>query len=104
MLKSVRGLYNGKEVLNFIQESGDSWSVTVPAVQSGEYIVQLWAIDYAGNESYWGSVLYEFNLETMSVKLKELNITSAARKAGFSHSRVWLSSVGARIKMVKEVV
>ena len=40
----------------------------------------------------------------MNVKLKELHTTSAARKAGFSNSRVWPSSVGARIKAVKDIV
>ena len=104
MLKSVRSLYNGNEVLNFVKESGDNWSVTVSAVQSGEYTVQLWAVDWAGNENYWDSILYEFDLTIMSVKLKELHTTSAARKARFSNSRVWPPSVGAQIKAVKDIV
>ncbi|WP_411337233.1 PF13754 domain-containing protein [Ruminococcus gauvreauii] len=57
MVKQVYGESNGRPIL-FSRTEGDRWETTVPFVENGEYVVELYAEDIAGNTAYLCSMLW----------------------------------------------
>lgn len=51
MVTRVWGKANGTEI-SFVQKDRDGWEATVPANLEGEYVVELYAEDDAGNQTY----------------------------------------------------
>ena len=56
-MKQVYGESNGQSIL-FSRTEGDRWETTVPFVDDGEYVVELYAEDTAGNTAYLCSMLW----------------------------------------------
>lgn len=57
MVKRVYGESNGQAIL-FSRAEGDKWETTVPFVDDGEYVTELYAEDEAGNTAYLCSMLW----------------------------------------------
>ena len=57
MVQKVYGKANGTEVI-FEYQGGDLWTITVPSNLEGEYVVELYAEDDAGNESYLCKMIF----------------------------------------------
>ena len=103
MVKELVGKYDGYNALTFHynEERGKWESSILPSTPSGRYIIQLYATDYAGNSSYWGSVLFTWDSSTMEVSIKIIDITAAARESGFATSKVYLSDYHAIFRCSK---
>ncbi len=57
MVKRLYGKANGQTVL-FERKEGNRWEVSVPFNSDGEYAVEVYAEDEAGNISYYCSMLF----------------------------------------------
>lgn len=57
----------------FTKAMGDDWEAVVPYDLDGEYIVELTAIDEAGNMSYVTKYLFIVNTSQLCVKLLPLS-------------------------------
>ncbi|MDO5539398.1 MAG: PF13754 domain-containing protein [Eubacteriales bacterium] len=57
MVARVYGNANGQTVI-FTHVQGDKWEAIVPFDEDGEYVVELWAEDEAGNIGYACTMLF----------------------------------------------
>lgn len=57
MVTRAWGSANGQMIL-FVHTGGDRWEATVPFDDDGEYIVELYAEDNAGNTGYLCTMLF----------------------------------------------
>ncbi len=57
MVKSLIGKANDFELI-FEHVSGEEWQAATPPDAYGQYAIELWATDEAGNVSYMASMLY----------------------------------------------
>ena len=55
MTTQVWGLLGSSKII-FDRTDGNIWKVTVPFLESGEYIVALYALDDAGNQAYVATI------------------------------------------------
>lgn len=75
MIKSIHGTCAGASVVLAPTQEG-FWDVTVPPRPSGEYAVDLWAEDDAGNQSFFCSVLLTYDITQMCCRMEVLQIGS----------------------------
>ena len=59
MTIQVWGLLGSSKII-FDRTDGNIWKVTVPFLESGEYIVALYALDDAGNQAYVATILLDY--------------------------------------------
>ena len=64
MTTQVWGLLGSSKII-FDRTDGNIWKVTVPFLESGEYIVALYALDDAVNQAYVATILYVVDIETI---------------------------------------
>ena len=72
MTTQVWGLLGSSKII-FDRTDGNIWKVTVPFLESGEYIVALYALDDAGNQAYVATILYVVDLENLRYEIKMLD-------------------------------
>lgn len=65
MVERVRGRIDQTDII-FTHIEGDLWQAQVPFHSDGTYAVELFAVDYAGNEAYLCKML--FVLDGLMVK------------------------------------
>jgi len=70
MIAKLNGKISGKDI-TFYKE-GDSWRAVVPKDLSGEYVVELWAIDEAGNIGHAAKWLFTVDPTTLCVHLEPI--------------------------------
>lgn len=58
MITRAYGNVNGQEII-LTRVQGDKWETFVPFDEDGEYIIELWAEDEAGNTGYYCTMLLE---------------------------------------------
>lgn len=68
MVKKVIGKANDFELI-FVYKEGDCWEAVTPPNIYGEYPVELWAYDSAGNVSYMATMLYIVSEHTLQAYL-----------------------------------
>lgn len=68
MVKRVFGKADGVNIL-FTPSGDGKWKCSVPANESGQYIVELFAEDMAGNVSYMATALITIDIKKLSVKI-----------------------------------
>lgn len=68
MVKKVIGKANDFELIFELKE-GDCWEAVTPPNIYGEYPVELWAYDTAGNVSYMATMLYIVSEHTLQAYL-----------------------------------
>lgn len=56
MVKRLWGKCDGADIIFSENETTGRWETTVPASESGTYIFELWAEDYAGNVGYFATI------------------------------------------------
>jgi hypothetical protein len=83
MTTQVWGLLGSSKII-FDRTDGNIWKVTVPFLESGEYIVALYALDDAGNQAYVATILYVVDLENLRYEIKMLDYASEAQTTGFT--------------------
>ena len=64
MITQVWGMLGDSRIV-FDKTDGNIWKATVPFMESGEYIVALYAVDEAGNQAYMATILYTVDLEKL---------------------------------------
>ena len=72
MITQVWGTLGSNKII-FDKTDGNIWKVTVPFMESGEYIVALYAVDEAGNQAYMTTILYTVDLEKLRYEIKMLD-------------------------------
>lgn len=73
MVASVYGTCDGHNIIFTRRGDTDLWDIDVPFDRDGNYVVSLYAIDDAGNESYYATVLFTVKRFCISVKILEIN-------------------------------
>ena len=56
MIKRVFGRANDFEIV-LEKKAGQRWEATLPSVEDGRYIIELWAEDEAGNMTYMAKAM-----------------------------------------------
>lgn len=75
MITQVWGTLGSSKII-FDKTDGNIWKVTVPFMESGEYIVALYAVDEAGNQAYMARILYVVDLEKLRYEIKMLDYSA----------------------------
>lgn len=83
MTTQVWGLLGSSKII-FDRTDGNIWKVTVPLLESGEYIVALYALDDAGNQAYVATILYVVDIENIQYEIRMLDYASEAQTTGFT--------------------
>ena len=83
MTTQVWGLLGSSKII-FDRTDGNIWKVTVPFLESGEYIVALYALDDAGNQAYVATILYVVDIENIQYEIRMLDYASEAQPTGFT--------------------
>lgn len=68
MVERVIGKANVFEIV-FDHVEGDRWVAVTPPNVFGEYVMEIWAYDTAGNASYTATMLYLVSKHTMQAYL-----------------------------------
>lgn len=68
MVDRVVGIADEFELI-FERAEGDCWTAVTPANVFGEYVMEIWAYDTAGNASYMATMLYLVSKHTMQAYL-----------------------------------
>lgn len=83
MVVSVFGTVNSSEIIFRKVNDGTVWEATVPSNLKGQYIVELYAKDGAGNTAYFATVIIKINPETLSFTLEFIDYSEEALLSGF---------------------
>lgn len=83
MVVRVYGSANGVDI-TFTPIGDDRWECTVPKVPSGEYVVDLYAEDEAGNIGYAATMLFIVNAKHIITDIRWLNIAANSTLTLFS--------------------
>lgn len=75
MVVRVYGSANGVDI-TFTPIGDDRWKCAVPKFPSGEYVVDLYAEDEAGNVGYAATVLFVVNAKHIVTKIEWLKIAA----------------------------
>lgn len=75
MVVRVYGSANGVDIV-FTPIGNDRWECAVPKFPSGEYVVDLYAEDEAGNVGYAATVLFVVNAKHIVTKIEWLKIAA----------------------------
>lgn len=82
MITQVWGTLGSSKII-FDKTDGNIWKVTVPFMESGEYIVALYAVDEAGNQAYMATILYTVDLEKLRYEIKMLDYSAQGSMRDF---------------------
>lgn len=83
MVVRVYGSANGVDI-TFTPIGDDRWECAVPRVPSGEYVVDLYAEDEAGNIGYAATMLFIVNAKHIITDVRWLNIAANSTLTLFS--------------------
>lgn len=72
MVTKVWGSSDGVEVI-FTPSGEGLWKCMVPVAEDGQYVVDLYAEDEAGNVAYFATVLFTINTKHLRVEMVWLN-------------------------------
>ena len=75
MVVRVYGSANGMDIV-FTPIGDDRWECTIPKVSTGEYVVDLYAEDDAGNIGYTATILFVVDAKHIVTKIEWLKIAA----------------------------
>lgn len=79
-VKRVYGTADGTDILFIYDEESGRWETTVPRDKDGRYVVSLWAEDFAGNKSYYATILFTVDTKSMCIKVEWVTFNAQAKK------------------------
>ena len=82
MITQVWGTIGNTRIV-FDKTDENIWKTTVPFMESGEYIVALYAVDDAGNQAYMATILYTVDLEKLRYEIKMLDYSAQGNMNDF---------------------
>lgn len=94
MIARVWGECAAADIL-FRMRADGLWEAVVPREEGGEYVVEVWAEDEAGNTSYLATLLFSVDPNTLSVRVSTLDVTGAI--STFLQFSVSLQAVSAAV-------
>ena len=69
MVVQLTGEINGADII-LTRGEGDRWSAMIPPIPSGVYVVELAAMDDAGNQGYGTYYIVTIDLTSLSVSVR----------------------------------
>lgn len=78
MVVKVYGSCEGASIV-FTSMGGDLWECDVPISNSGEYVIDLYAEDDAGNIAYTATILFIVDVKHLKVEIKFIKFSEDAR-------------------------
>ena len=75
MVVRVYGSANGVDIM-FTPIGDDRWECAVPKIPSGEYVVDLYAEDEAGNAGYAATILFALNAKHIVTNIQSPQIAA----------------------------
>ena len=69
MTARVYGKVNGREIELEYDQTRDRWQVPVPGDQDGEYVIEIYAEDEAGNRDFKCLILFEVSGKQVRCKI-----------------------------------
>ena len=80
MINKIYGTVNTEPIV-FYKNEKDQWECEIPSIENGKYVVELYAQDDAGNETYFATVLFSIDFKKLMfsfewIKIGELENTS----------------------------
>ena len=69
MVVKLTGKVNSETII-FERKAGGLWVTAIPRVKSGAYVVELTAVDEAGNETFCTKYILTVDLGALTVKLE----------------------------------
>lgn len=82
MVVRAYGTANGQRVI-FSREGGDCWKAVIPFSDDGEYVVELFAEDEAGNVGYLCTILFVVSRHEMRAYIVPRGYTVDQKKNGY---------------------
>ncbi len=85
MVVKVYGTSNGIDIIFVPSETEeDVWVCEVPALASGEYVVDLYAEDDVGNKAYTATVLFAIDLAHLDFRVHFIKYSADAKMRKFA--------------------
>ena len=85
----------GQDRIIFTQNEQGLWESITPALQSGRYILSLYAVDEAGNESYYATAIYTIDTEQITARLEIIEYAAGVRE--LIDAEIFMVEYGAQI-------
>ncbi len=82
MVVKLIGSINGNYV-SFQKSEGDVWEATIPKNLNGQYVVELYAYDEAGNIGYATKYIMTVDLKSLCIKLVPLQYYTNVRLSDY---------------------
>lgn len=82
MVVKLIGSINGDSVV-FQRFDGDVWEATIPKNLNGQYIIELYAYDEAGNIGYATKYIMTIDLKSLCIKLEPLQYYTNIRLSDY---------------------
>ncbi len=79
MVIQVYGEIDNHRII-FEQNKKGLWETAVPFLDSGKYIVKLYAVDDAGNESYYATAIYTIDIEKITATIEIIEYGAFAKE------------------------
>lgn len=73
----VYGTCNGAEFEMTYDTSSRKWLAIIPKMPTGTYVVDFYAVDCAGNEAYYSTVIIEVDFDTCEISFRTLRIDTS---------------------------
>lgn len=83
MVVRVYGSSNGVSIV-FTPLGDDRWNCAVPSAPGGEYVIDLYAEDEAGNIGYTATILFIVDAKHLTFKIKFIRFSENAKMRHFS--------------------
>lgn len=80
MIITLHGTINSSPIV-FQRNDNDAWSCEVPYVENGKYVVELYAQDDAGNETYFATILFSIDFKNLVFSFEWLKIGDMANRS-----------------------
>lgn len=77
-IKRVIGKVNGQDII-FSKGEGNWWDIAIPPSLSGEYVVEVYAEDVAGNYSYLCKMLFSICGHELQVRILDGGLTGEVK-------------------------
>lgn len=74
MVKRVYGKCDSKDIIFFFNSESGLWETTIPRDADGEYIVEIYAEDEAGNTSFFAKMLFTVSIKGLCLSARIVEI------------------------------
>lgn len=87
MVVQVYGEIENHQII-FKQNEKGLWETAIPFLESGKYIIRLYAVDEAGNESYCATAIYTIDTEKIAATLEIIEYAANIEKLYETNTKI----------------